>query len=212
VLHPRLLAIDADLEFDGASENKLFSLTGKYLSFIGAVVIRRALWMARAREPYYGSLFIHFGVMFQAPGIARARVLAEPLIRLRYGNSMWSPRGFDIWMRMWPELVWSFGRFSESDRARIVRRHPWQQARKVFMYRALGVYGIDLYRQHYAALPAGPRLLLRWIAIVPGRLANLLASVYCLLAGGMGRMSLHDLARSPFATAGTRLAARWAGV
>jgi glycosyltransferase involved in cell wall biosynthesis len=211
VLVPRLLAIDGDREFDRAGEGELFALAGRYLSFIGAVVIRRSLWLARAREPYFGSLFIHMGVMFQAPGIARARVLAEPLIRLRYGNSMWSPRGFDIWLRMWPELVWSFERFPAAQRARVCRRYPWQQARKVFMYRALGVYGMELYRQRFASLPAGPRLLLRAIAMVPGRLANLLASLYCLVAGGPGRMSLHDLLRSANATFATRIAARLAG-
>jgi glycosyltransferase involved in cell wall biosynthesis len=211
VLEPRLLAVDSDREFDRETEGELFAATGKYLSFIGAVVIRRSLWLSRERERYFGSLFIHFGVLFQAPGVARARVLAAPLIRLRYGNSMWSPRGFDIWMRMWPELVWSFDRFTEAQRSRVCRRHPWQQARKVFMYRALGVYGMDLYRAHYARLPAGPRLLLRAIAMVPGRMANAAASLYCLGAGGRGRMSLHDLLRSSYASGATRLAARIAG-
>ncbi len=211
VLAPRLLDFDGDRAFDRAGEAEFFALAGKYLSFIGAVVIRRDLWLARAREPYYGSLFIHFGVIFQAPGLSNALVLAEPLIRLRYGNSMWSPRGFDIWMRMWPELVWSFERIPEAQRARVCKRQPWQQARKVFMYRAIGVYGMPLFREHYSRLPAGPRSLLRAIALLPGKLANLLAALYCLFAGGPGRMSLDDLVRSPHASAATRLLARVAG-
>ena len=44
---------------------------GAYLSFIGAVVVRRSTWArAVAREFYYGSLFIHVGTLLQAPALA----------------------------------------------------------------------------------------------------------------------------------------------
>src|SRR4051812_29708934 len=35
-----------------------------YLTFIGGVVVRRDFWLSRDRESYYGTEFIHIGVLF----------------------------------------------------------------------------------------------------------------------------------------------------
>ena len=211
-LSPRLLQAREDRDFDAARFGEFFAFAGKYLSFIGAVVIRRATWLERSRDPYFGTLFIHFGVIFQDPGLASVRVLAEPLIRLRYGNSMWTPRALDIWLYKWPRLVWSFPRFTPEQRAAVSRQHPWQQARKVFMYRALGAYGLEQYREHFrTGVPFAGRMLLLAIALVPGRVANALSAGWCLVAREKGRMSMYDLVHSRLSNPVTRLAAKVGG-
>ena len=84
-LEERRLAVTTDREITGLEE--LFTLTVDYLTFIGAVVIKRELWLARPHDAYIGSEFIHLGVIFQAPLPAPARIIATPLILLRYGNA-----------------------------------------------------------------------------------------------------------------------------
>ena len=213
ILNPGLLPVTGGRWYAESEMGEFFSRTGSYLSFIGAVVIRRRLWLQRDRAPYFGTLFVHFGVIFQAPRLHSASVIGSPLIRLRYGNSMWSPRGFEIWLFKWPRLVWSFGGFTDAEKSAVSPLHPWHQLRKIFMYRAIGGYGLAEYRQHFGErMPMVSRALLLAIALVPGRLANSLAGAYCLFSPGKGRMSLHDLVHSSHATAATRAAARFAGI
>ena len=91
-LSPRYLGITSDRRYDAESADAFLGEAGDYLSFIGGVVIRQSRWLERER--YLGTLFIHAGVIFQAP-LSRIKILADSLIVIRYGNAMWSDRGYE---------------------------------------------------------------------------------------------------------------------
>jgi abequosyltransferase len=165
----RKLDDDADRTFAPGDDEALFARTGDLLTFIGATVIRRATWLARDVTPYFGTEFVHVGVIFQAPLTRGARLIAEPLVRIRYGVAGWSARAFEVWMFKWPRLVWSFTRFSEAVRARVTPREPWRQVGRLITMKAQGAYTMDAYRRWLAPLdlPAGTRILAAAIAWLP---------------------------------------------
>lgn len=201
VLDPRFLKLSDDVEYTENDGEKFFSEVGSYLSFIGGVVIKRQLWLERDRASYYGTLFVHVGVIFQSPPINRVKVIANPLIIIRYGNAMWTARGFEIWMFKWPELIWSFVDFSERSKSTISPREPWRKIKKLVLYRAIGGYGISEYRKFIAARTHGlSNKIYLAIAISPAAVVNLLASLYCVLINKNARSGLYDLARSRHST------------
>lgn len=126
-----------------------------YLSFIGAVVIRRSIWLSRERESYFGTEFVHVGVIFQKPLSEPALIIAEPYIIIRFGNAQWSSRRFDIWMFKWPKLVWSFEAISNEAKLSITRREPWRNLRDLILCRSLGNYDIQTYRQYFSTMQVG---------------------------------------------------------
>lgn len=213
LLTPRFIKLEHDKCYRPDDLDDLFVETASALSFIGCVVVRRATWMTRAREPYMGTLFIHVGVIFQAPALDHVRVVAEPQISIRYGNAMWTSRGFEIWMFKWPNLLWSFAQIAEHGKSSVSAREPWRQLRKLFLYRAIGGYDGVEYRRSIESQVSGVR---RWaskfIARMPARWANALASIYCRLFAQRARTNLYDLVRSENASWITRLAARSAGL
>jgi hypothetical protein len=209
VLQARLLDFDHDRSYGVGDEAAFFEAVAPYLKFIGAVVVRRAAWLEREREPYYGTLFVHVGVIFQSPPLAAVRVIADPLIVIRYGNAMWTPRGFEIWMFKWPGLVWSFDGYTDASKARVSARQPWRQLAKLGAHRGLGAYSIAEYRRLLArAQPVRARLLPWLVARLPARLANTLAGLACLAMPRKSRLNLYDLSRGRHATMVTRLIAR----
>jgi glycosyltransferase involved in cell wall biosynthesis len=213
-LNPRLLDITADQRWDTSGGEGLFAQVAPYLSFIGGVIVRRDFWQQRAREPFFGSLFIHVGVLFQAPAVERAVVLADPLIVIRYGNAMWSGRSFEIWMFKWPQLIWSFDHFSEAARARVVSRFPFTSPKRLLFWRAIGSYSQSEYENYLRGAPPLRRALVQaFIARLPGKLANLCCGVYyLLLPGKQAGMQLYDLARASHAAGLSRWLAqarRW---
>lgn len=213
VLQPRLLEIDADREYGPGDEARFFEEVAPFLKFIGGVVIRRDVWLARRQEPYFGTLFVHVGVIFQSPPVARVRVLAEPVVVIRYGNAMWTPRGFEIWMFKWPRLVWSFDAFDDASKARVSAREPWRQLSKLGAHRGLGAYS----RAEYDRFLAGEgtpraRLLPRLVAWLPVSFANAVASLACLAMPRKSRLNLYDLSRGRTATGVSRVVARIMGV
>lgn len=201
----RLPATCEDTTYEAGAEDIFFTRTARYLSFIGAIVIRRNVWMARDRAAYYGTLFVHVGVVFQHPPIARIKVIAEPLIMIRLGNAMWTPRGFEIWMFKWPQLIWSFSDFSNQAKETICPREPWRQIMRIFFYRAIGGYTTTSYHQFMrgkANVLMQSMFLI--VAIFPAKMANFLSVIYCAFLGKSALMALYDLSYSRYGTWASR--------
>jgi abequosyltransferase len=208
VLTERMLAIEVDREYESGTQ-AFFAETANYLSFIGAVVVKRSIWLERSRTAYYGSLFIHVGVLFQAPLPGRIHVLATPLIKIRYGNAMWTPRSFEIWMFMWPALIWSFGGYSDAAKARVSAREPWKILLNLVYRRAVGSYSIVEFEKFVAGKHSVGATAQAWlVARVPGPVANFVSGLFCILTNRRGRGAAYNLAQSPHSTFVSRFAAR----
>ncbi len=168
VLDRQRLYISADKVYKPESCEALFIETAEHVSFIGSVVIRRSIWNAREKEPYFGTCFVHVGVIFQRPFVENVLVIAEPLIMLRFGNDgSWKANAFEVWMFKWPDLIWSFASFSDGAKNRVVRREPWRKLRALLFYRAWGVFSKTQYTRWIASRD-GPRFFKLAARIIAG--------------------------------------------
>ena len=208
VLSERILEFKED-QFYASSNDQFFSEVGNYLSFIGGVIVRRNLWESRDRVTYYGSVFIHVGVLFQSPPIKNIIVISEPQVYIRYGNALWSARGFEIWMFKWPLLIWGFNEFSNSAKFKVTPLEPWRSLKKILHSRAIGSYSIIEFNKFILNKPMSYSYLQsRFISQIPGSLANIICGSYCILINRKARSGAYDLARSKYSTWVSRLAAR----
>lgn len=202
VLEPQRLPLKANRIYKSNESQHLLADAANYLTFIGCVIIKRQLWNAREREKYFGSFFVHAGVIFQSPIPQDTLVVAKPLISIRYGNAMWLDKYFEIWMFRWPELIWSFADFPDAVKLKVCRREPWRRLRTLLLHRAKGTYTIQTYRKWLERRldSVWSRFKSRVIAYLPGRIANLLAILYFSALGERPGQPLElvDLRNSPF--------------
>lgn len=201
VLAEKMLHVDKDRTYKPTESQELFVDTANYLSFVGGVVIRRDLWLRREREKYFGTAFVHVGVIFQGPLPADTLVIAEPLVTIRYGNALYrnSSRFFTIWMFDWPGLLWSFPHFSESAKSRVIPREPWRGTMALLLWRAQGSYSRAEYARIKPCLTsARRRLIAKWVAVCPAHVLNVLALAYYSINGRRFRAERVDLRNSPF--------------
>jgi abequosyltransferase len=213
VVDERLLPDRKERVYGSGGDEAFFLYAANMLSFVGAVVVRREAWLARARAPYFGSFFVHVGVIFQQPALGCVRIVADPLIRIRWGNAMWTVRSFEIWMFKWPNLIWSFDGYSEEARAKVCPREPWRNLRMLGLHRALRGYSAAEYRTYLAGRGSGLfRLGAKAVALTPPAVAGWLASLYCLLVARVARRELYDLAHGRNSTALARWVARRRGL
>lgn len=181
---------------------KLFIDTADYLSYMGGVVIRKAVWDSREKAAYLDTDFIHVGVIFQRALSGTALVLAKPLIGIRWGNATWTPRSFVIWGFHWPRLIWSFPMLTDAAKGRICRREGWSDLRRLILQRATGVFSAQEYQKHIQPLP-GPwraKWMAKLITLFPGKVLNLILQAYFSLRGGRGTIlvALKQSHLSPF--------------
>ncbi len=189
VLDERRIVMRSDHEYTSHEVEELFKDTLRYLSFIGAVVIRRSIWMSRDRKKYYGTDFIHVGVIFQKPLPGTSYIIAEPYIIIRYGNAQWTSRRFEIWMFKWPELVWSFDYISEKAKRSVTENRPWFSLKTLLFQRSLGVYGIQSYNQYFSNMSvSGAWKFFAWFtACFPRWIVVVFHYIYSSLKGKRGR-------------------------
>ena len=197
VLEPRRINLEQDREYNHAEAETAFSELANSLSFIGCTVVRRDIWMARDRASYYGTLFVHVGVIFQSPPLERIKVIAQPQIIIRYGNAMWTARGFEIWMFKWPQLIWSFSGVTDHTKSAVYPRDPWRSAKILFQYRATGAYSGTEYRKFLSGTTKGAASVMACaIAVFPATLANFICVLYYALRKNSSQMLFYDLLRS----------------
>ena len=136
----RQLSTEGKTHFGESETDEFFRECARHLTFIGAVVVLKSFWLSRERSRYYGSEFIHCGVLFQAPIPGTVIVIREPLVQIRHGVATWLRRWFEIWMLKWPRVVWSFDWIDEAKRRAVQEPEPWTNWRSVYMARATGRY------------------------------------------------------------------------
>jgi glycosyltransferase involved in cell wall biosynthesis len=164
VLESQRLFINKDTIYESSDADRFFKDTAKHISFIGAVVIRRSVWLDRDRKSYFGTEFIHVGVIFQKKIKTPIFVISYPYIIIRLGNSQWTPRSFGIWMFKWPKLIWSFKEISHEARQEVVDREPWKKLRNLIIQRRIGGYNLQSYHLYLSKLEMN--LLWRFVALV----------------------------------------------
>jgi abequosyltransferase len=180
VLEARLLHFMNDMTYPAHNYERFFVDVADYLSFIGCVVIKRSLWNEREKEKYYGTVFVHVGVIFQKHFTDNIMVIVEPLISIRYGNALWTSNSVEISFFKWPDLIWSFPLFSESAKSLICKREPWRSVKALLIYRAQGAFSLKEYRMLLKPRLRSKmeRVFMRAIAQFPGALLNIGFFIY----------------------------------
>jgi len=198
ILNENLLGITGVRIYTQDRQLEFFRDVVAYITYIGAVVIRRELWLQRPHQRYSGSELAHIGMIFHEPLPGIAVVLGEPLVRLSQFSSQWSARAFGIWMINWPGLVWSFDWIPDRSKLAIVPRYPWRNIPKLIVLRAVGDYDLAKYRTH--VLPIEKNLLYRiasrMVASIPRRPVRwLILACYSMFLPGR-RQRIFQLRRS----------------
>ena len=141
IIQNKLLNIENN-EIYSDLEN-LFTRTIQYISYAGCVVVNRNLWLERERSNYFGTAFVHVGVIFQAPLPAPALIISEPLISIRYGNAHWTSRAFEIGVISYPSLIATFENISKASRNKLTLVSPLSGLISIAIYRAKKQYSLE---------------------------------------------------------------------
>jgi abequosyltransferase len=150
-LNQKFFKLNEDRVYRADEFEEFFCNHGNGLSYIGAVIIKRELWFEKERIPFFGSFFVHVGVILGSTLIKNILYLHTPIIQYRSGNVSWSARSFEIWHYKWPELIWSFQRISNETKNTVIVKQPWKRALTLLKSRAVGEYSFEVYKKYFSS-------------------------------------------------------------
>ncbi len=200
VLSPSMITSSHDIWFSPNDLSRTFEETSELVSYIGCIVVSRSLWISRDRSRYYGSEFIHVGVIFSSPIQNGIYLVAKPLVSIRCGNQQWIPRSFYIWVIKWPTLVASLP-LSESAKGKVVRDEAlWRYFFNLLFFRGNCAYSTAEYLEYIRIKKVSSlhRAIAYTVAITPTLVANTCCMFLSLLQDSRTRnFGLAFLRRSP---------------
>lgn len=200
VLQKRWLKFDSDRIYESHETDRLFvEMDDATRVYLGNTIFRRSIWLARDRDRYFGSIFIHVGVLFQEQLPGPALIIAEPLASYRMGNwTTYTPQSNEMMLSKWPAVVESLA-LSKWAKNKVASGTPWRNPHWLFFLRAWGRYSMNDYRQWIRprSISTSERLACITVALLPGVLANLLLLLYYSARGDRGHLR-HLITQSPF--------------
>jgi abequosyltransferase len=196
-LKTKMINIPIDKNYSKDDEREMFIDIATCISFIGSVIIKKQIWIERNRETYYGTLFVHVGVIFQQPFANGVYLVSKTILKIRYGNSMWTPKSFEIWYYKWPKLIWSFDRFDNIAKNKIVSKEPWRRIFSLLKSRAMGDYTFNEYKVHISKNSLSPLKFISYlVSITNPKILNLILVMSYMIFKPSAKYTLFDLLRS----------------
>ncbi len=170
------------INFLNSGRDAFFRLCGTYITFIGSIVIKKSLWTEYPRDIFYGTRFIHVGVISSLHAHTKALVVAEPLIKIRLGNAEWSNISFKVWAELWPKLIWSISGLQDATKKSICPKDPSGNLKFLFWLRAQGSFSKKEFDVFISPKPIFTvKILALVIALLPQSLPRTIYYLYGLI-------------------------------
>ena len=181
ILRPSFLKIKNDRSYFKKDFENFFVDIADYLSFFGGVVIKKSVWDSRNKTNYFGTRFLHVGVILQKYFQNNIKVIAQPLISIRYGNASWSAQSFYYSLIVWPNLIWSFDDISDTAKKQVCNKDFSKSLFTLILFRARGSYSVDEYNKYFKDLFSQYSIIKYFsylIALFPGYFLNSILYIY----------------------------------
>jgi len=195
VIEPARLRMTSDRFYAPGDHARFMSDTASYATFLGAVVVDRALWNGVDPAPFCKSDYVHVAVAYRATIGRAGKIIAEPLIRIRLGGATWAARYFQVELINWPSVVWGLPSNAYPDEAKnaVCGRKPTASFARLLSTRAYGYFGPEQYRTFIVddgEISAARRWALRFILCVPVAVARQGLALYRRLQSLVGTPNL----------------------
>ena len=196
-LKQKLKKSETDLFYSKNDLNKFLDEMGNLLSYIGSIVIKKSVWLSKPRTSYFGSWFVHVGVILASDEINTIKFISKPLIKYRSGNSSWSTKSFEIWYIRWPELIWSFPKFNDTIKNKVAPKESWNSLFKLIKSRAMSEYDYNVYKKFIKTNNNSfKNLLFLIISKLRILFLNLILIIYCSIFRRGYKFTIYNLVLS----------------
>jgi len=173
VVEERRIRIREDRTYASGEHELLLSDTVSYATFLGGLVFEKAMWNSVDATRFLNTDYVHVAVLYRAVVGRRARLVADPQLRIRLGGATWASRYFEVEFINWPRTVWGLPteNYSDACKARLCQKHPISSLARLLATRAYGYYGYEQFRKFIASDPnisAWKKIILRFPLMIPG--------------------------------------------
>jgi len=174
--------IRKNIVFKPNQMHKFIKTVTDQLTFVGSIIIKKEVWMKVEREKYFGTGFVHVGVIFDQILTNNILVMKDPVTIIRFGVGHWQERAFKIWMIDWPELIWSFKFLAFKSKRILSKKEPWKNIKALLFMRSINNYNYNIFNKYISKKPINLflKILSLLISIFPRFILFLPSCIYII--------------------------------
>ena len=138
IIEKRRVPIKNNLVY-GVEENDIFLANfGSYLTYLGAIVVKKNLWMQNFDNAKIGSYFAHLDVLFKLKRNRIAHFLSKDCIKMRLGSQTWTGKSFEIWNIFFAEIIWGLKDYDSQSKRKVISKYPFHSPKTLLASRVYG--------------------------------------------------------------------------
>ena len=133
----------------GKNDNDKFLMEmGGYLTYVGAIIVNKKLWIENYKKTKIGSFFAHIDCIASIKNNREVHYFAMPAIKMRLGSQTWINKSFQIWYLFYPEIIWGLENYSYYAKERVISRKPLNSIKLMLAARAYGRIDFQIFKKY----------------------------------------------------------------
>ena len=122
---------------ENENDQFLIDMAG-YLTYVGAILVRKDLWITHYDKSKIGTFFSHIVCLSRIKTKRIVYYFPKPAIQMRLGNQTWTSQAFMIWYIFYPEIIWGLKNYSKHAKKKIVSLNPTNSIKVMLAAKAYG--------------------------------------------------------------------------
>ncbi len=156
------------------SENDEFLIDmGGYLTYVGALIVRRKLWIENYKKNKIGTFFAHIDCIASIKNNRDAYYFGIPAIKMRLGSQTWLKKSFQIWYLFYPDIIWGLENYSFYAKQQVIPKIPLNSIKLMLAARAYGRIDFQIFKKYVLKskkVITINKLIILTIVILPSKL------------------------------------------
>lgn len=147
VIEKSRVPLKTNLFYSEKQNNKFMAEFGSYLTYIGAIVVNKELWIKNFDKKRIGSYFAHLNAILKIKINRTAIFLSRECIKMRVGSQTWTNKSFEIWNINFAEIIWSLKNYDDISKNKVVIRYPFHSLKSLLSSRAYGRITLNVWKK-----------------------------------------------------------------
>ena len=121
---------------------------GGYLTYVGAIIVDKKLWIENYKKEKIGSFFAHIDCIASIKNNREVHYFGMPAIKMRLGSQTWLNKSFQIWYLFYPEIIWGLENYSFYAKQKVIPRYPLNSIKLMLAARAYGRIDFQIFKKY----------------------------------------------------------------
>ena len=148
IIESKRMPINKNFLYRKNDNDKFLMDMGGYLTYVGAIIVNKRLWIENYKKSKIGSYFAHIDCIASIKNNREVHYFAMPAIKMRLGSQTWLNKSFQIWYLFYTEIIWGLENYSFFAMQNVIPRYPLNSLKLMLAARAYGRINFQLFRKY----------------------------------------------------------------